>query len=85
MAKIIKSMVIQLQLSKDIAGEICIDATAHVNIGASEYPEFNMSRGIPLTLTDAQEKAVKKFAKEKLQDIMVDNNAEDAIYVPPEV
>jgi len=82
MAKTIKEMMIQVRLKKDTAGEVQAEASAHVQMGASEYPEFNQGKGIPLALTETQETAVVNFARGVLQDILGDENAEDGIPTP---
>jgi len=41
-----------------------IDPSVHYGVGASEYPEFNHRKGMPIELTPAQETQIKNFAKD---------------------
>lgn len=83
MPKTIKEMTIQLDLSKDSDGEIQVEASAHVAMGTTEYPDINYRKGITLELTGQQETAVINFAKTIIQKVKAGESAEDAIPVPP--
>jgi len=40
-----------------------ITASADLTIGLEEYPEYNLRKGIPITLTPTQETTIKNFVK----------------------
>lgn len=63
MAKVIKSVMIQILVSKDALGEIKVEETAHLTVSAEEYPEFESKKGIPIELTSAQEAAIINHIK----------------------
>ena len=61
MAKKIKSVMVQIVVTKDEAGEVQVSETAHITVGADEYPEFESKKGISIELTTAQEAAIIKI------------------------
>ena len=69
MPRKIESLTIQIKLSKDVDGEVVVEATAHINMGTTEYAEFSQARGITLDLTAPQEAAVIAFSKNALTDL----------------
>jgi len=40
------------------AGEVQVSESAHLTLGADEYPEFESKKGISIELTPAQEIAI---------------------------
>ena len=58
MAKNIKSVMVQIVVTKDDAGKVQVSETAHLTVGAEEYPEFESKKGISIELTPAQETAI---------------------------
>ena len=63
MAKIIKSIMIQIVVTKDEIGEVQVSETAHLTVSAEEYPEFESRKGISIELTEAQESAIINHVK----------------------
>jgi len=63
MAKTLKEVMVQIIVTKDEAGEITVAETAHITVGADEYPEFNQKKGIEITLTEAQETGIINHIK----------------------
>ena len=64
MAKNIKAITVQIIVSKNEAGDVDVNETAHLTVSADEYPEFEHQKGIPIVLTDTQEKAIIKHIKD---------------------
>ena len=62
MAKIIKKVTVQIEVTKD-NGDVSVSETAHLTIGAEEYPDFECRKGIPITLTPTQETAIINHVK----------------------
>jgi len=58
MAKTLKEVMVQIVVTKDEAGEVQVSETAHLTVGADEYPEFESRKGIPIELTPAQKIAI---------------------------
>ena len=63
MAKTIKEIMVQIIVTKDEAGEVQVSETAHLTVGADEYPEFENRKGISIELTEAQETAIINHIK----------------------
>jgi len=63
MAKNIKEIMVQIIVTKDEAGKIIVSETAHLTVGADEYPEFESKKGIEIVLTEAQEAAIISHIK----------------------
>ena len=63
MAKTLKSVMVQIVVTKEAAGEVQVSETAHLTVGADEYPEFESKKGIPITLTPTQETAIINHIK----------------------
>jgi len=63
MAKIIKGVTIQIVVTRDEEDEVVVSETAHLTVGADEYPEFSMRKGISIELTEAQESAIINHVK----------------------
>jgi len=63
MAKKIKSVMVQIIVTKDDAGKVQVSETAHLTVGADEYPEFESRKGIEIELTPAQETAIINHIK----------------------
>ena len=62
MAKVIKNpILIQLEFTKD--GTWGVNPSVHYGVGAEEYPEFDMRKGMPIVLTVGQETQIKNFVK----------------------
>jgi len=63
MAKILKGVTIQIIATKDEDGEVRVSETAHLTVGADEYPEFDYRKGISIELTPTQESAIINHIK----------------------
>ena len=63
MAKILKGVTIQIIATKDEDGEVRVSETAHLTVGADEYPEFENRKGIKIELTQVQETAIINHIK----------------------
>jgi len=64
MAKNIKELRVQIVVTKDAGGEVQISETAHLTVGADEYPEFENKKGINIELTSAQKTAIVNHIKD---------------------
>ena len=62
MAKIIKKVMIQIEVTKD-GKDVSVVETAHLTVGADEYPDFESKKGIFITLTPTQETAIINHIK----------------------
>lgn len=62
MAKVIKKLVVQIEVTKD-NGDVSVSETAHLTISADEYPDFESKKGISITLTPAQETTIINHVK----------------------
>lgn len=63
MGKEIKNpILVQLEFEQDNE-KWEVTPSGHYGVGATEYPEFNHRKGLPIELTPAQETAIKDFAK----------------------
>ena len=63
MAKKIKEVLVQIVVTKDEAGKVQVSETAHLTVGAGEYPEFESRKGINIELTPAQETTIINHIK----------------------
>ena len=62
MAKLIKNPIeLKLVFNHD-DGAWHLDPSVHYGVGATDYPEFNMRKGMPIVLTPGQETAVIQMA-----------------------
>jgi len=73
MPKIIKNpILVQLEFRYD-TGTWEVTPSVHYGVGATEYPEFNHRKGIPVELTPEQETAIKDFAKDVIYPQILTN------------
>lgn len=63
MAKIIKSVAIQIMVTKDYDGEVQISESADITISPEGYPEFETRKGIAIALTAPQKTAILNHVK----------------------
>jgi len=62
MAKEIKSVTIQIEVTKD-GNKIDVTETAHIEVGISEYPEFSRKKGVSIELTAEQKQVIINHVK----------------------
>lgn len=63
MAKVLKKVMIQIEVTKD-GTDVSVVETAHLTVSTEEYPDFEMKKGITVSLTSTQEAAIINHVKD---------------------
>ena len=63
MARIIKNPIEVKLIFEKNNGDWVLEPSVHYGVGATEYPEFNHRKGLPVELTPTQETQIKNFTR----------------------